>query len=202
MRDALRFLSRFLSLSVCLPVCLAANLAWSASPTSIKCAECRDVYKHPEDYGNFAYNSVFGSRATLGAAQGDLVKVIGPGGQWAIVDLNFVMQSTGLSVNIYFLHYAVALPNGRIQMVIQDPKGNITIREVYSRSPDLVVGNGVPASSAPEPEPATTTQPNLDNYRMPKTPSRAGPIGTPCCQTGEFYWYYDMPEFQIRTFRE
>lgn len=190
-------------------LCLIGNAAWSAETTQVSCSQCRDVYQHPEDYGNFAYNSVFGSNPTLSFTDGDIVRVIAPNGQWAIVDLNFVLEPLGLSVNIVILNYAIAVPNGRIQMVIQDPRGDITTREVYALSPDLMVGDGTvtqpppPPPPAPDPAPVSSAADLQDvNFTQYATGSSTGGFGTMCCQTGEFYWYYDMPEFRIQTYPE
>ena len=175
---------------------ISASSVMAADLTHVSCMQCRDVYQHPEDYGNFAYNSVFGDDATVSIADGDIMKVEGPNGQWAVVDLNFVLEQTGLSLNITFLSYAVSLPNGQIQMVTQDPRGKVTVRYAFILSPDLKVGDGTPP-----PPTAPLTQQQAEDYRaqLPQTSSGGGPVGTPCCQSGEFYWYYDMPEFRIQT---
>jgi hypothetical protein len=176
----------------CLLLCLTTNIAWSADLTEVRCGQCRDVYEHPQDYGNFAYNQVFGSNPTLSFAQGDIMKVVSPSGQWAVVDLNFVSNQTGLSFSIYFLYYSLAVPNGRIQMVVQDPKGNITEFQAYALSPDLEVGGGTspPTQSEPEPEPEDPTP--------VKSNTAGGGQEIICCQSGAFYWYYDQPAFSMQ----
>ena len=118
-------------------------------PTEIYCEACRDVYTSPEDFGNYAYNSVLGQNPTVSLANGDQLIVTNPQGQWAIVDLAFVMQNSGLSLSLVVVSYLVPVPSGEIEITIQDPRGNITRRRALSGTPDLLVG----AESSPPPAP-------------------------------------------------
>lgn len=172
---------------------LAASHAQSADLTTVECPQCRDVYRYPSDFGNHAYNQVFGSNPTLGFAEGDVMRVVAPNGQWAVVDLNFVFQEIGLSVNLVVFTYAISVPNGKIQMIVQDPRGKISEFEAFALSPDLLVGDGSVTAPPPEPEPEEEAVQETE-----KVSSHAAGEEIVCCQSGTFYWYYDQPAFSIQ----
>lgn len=154
-----------------------------AGPTPVSCSLCRDVYQHPEDYANHAYNQVFGENPTLSFAAGDLLKIVAPNGQWAIVDLNYIIQPTGLSLNIIILSYSISLPNGKIEMVVQNPRGGFSRYQAFTHSPDLIVG--------PDPAPVANdpVQPPITNPLPPKkASSHNGGLELICCQPGAYYW--------------
>jgi len=160
--------------------------------TEFDCQPCRDVYEHPEDYGNFAFNLVFGENATLDLTQGNRLRITNPQQQWAEVDLNFILETYGISISIFFITYNITAPNGMVQIVVQDPSGKQTIRSVFADSKDLVVGDGsipTPLPSAPAPDPEPT----------PEKPNSAG-SGTELIdwgQEGPYYWYREMPGFSL-----
>jgi len=169
---------------------LLSEQAWSADPTVVACAQCRDVYEHPGDYGNHAYNQVFGRNPTLSFVQGDLMRIVAPSGQWAVVDLNFIFQATGLSLNLAIVSYAYSIPTGKVQMVVQDPRGGISEFQAFAASPDLLVGDGAYSPPAPDPEPEPEPEP-ATNQAVPY----GGATEIICCQSGTFYWYYSQPAF-------
>lgn len=153
-----------------------------AAPTSVVCELCRDVYAHPEDFANHAYNQVFGDNPTLSFSEGDILKVVAPNGQWAIVDLNYILQPTGLSLNIIVLSYSVSLPDGKIEMVVQDPRGGFSRYQAFTQSPDLLVGDG----RTPTPPPPVQQQPATPPPK--KASAHTGGLEIICCQTGAYYW--------------
>ncbi len=108
----------------------------------IPCNACRSVDDHPRDYGNYAYNQVLGEHPTLSLEEGSRVQVVNPQGDWAIVDLAFVLEQTGLSFSILVLSYSVIIPDGTIRIRVQDPDGETLTYEVFTDSPDLRVGDG------------------------------------------------------------
>ncbi len=172
---------------------LVSNVALAA-PTPVSCSLCRDVYQHPEDYANHAYNQVFGENPTLSMAEGDLMKIVAPNGQWAIVDLNFILQPTGLSFNIIVLSYSVSLPDGKIEMVVQDPRGGFSNYQAFTQSPDLIVGDGTePATSPTE----TVEQPE-DEPPLQKASSHSGGLEVICCQSGAYYWSIEQIGFGMQ----
>ena len=167
--------------------------AWAA-PIEIECALCRDVYEHPADYANHAYNQVFGENPTLSFAEGDLVRVRAPNGHWAMVDLNYLLANTGVSLNLIFLTYSISLPTGKIEMVVQDPRNTMTRFQAFAHSPDLLVGDGTGPAAQAEPE---------DDVEEPEQkPQKANAHGPGqeiiCCQPGAYYWYADQFIFNMR----
>jgi hypothetical protein len=135
---------------------LALTLSGSALADipDILCNACRSVDDYPRDYGNYAYNQVLGDHPTLSLEEGSRVKVKNPQGDWAIVDLAFVLDQTGLSLSILILSYSFIVPDGTIQIRVQDPDGETLTYEVFVESPDLRVGDGTQTG---------TTEPTADS---------------------------------------
>jgi len=161
----------------------------SADMRQIECGACRDVYLHPTDFGNFAFNLVFGDQPLLTMADGSQVKIWNPAGQWAIVDLNFVLQEEGLSFSIVFLTINLIAPTGTIQIQVQDPKGQMTEYEVFASSSDLIVGEG----SA-----GTTTEPATTDSEDATSSGSSGGVGSSSGSGGgsydsTYYWYWSSP---------
>ena len=127
--------------------------AWADLPT-VHCGACRSVYDHPRDFGNYTFNEVLGDTPSLSLFEGSRVKVVNPQGEWAVVDLAFVLEQTGLSLSILVLSYSVIVPDGTILIRVLNPAGYMTEYDVFAEAPDLLVGDGSEiAESAPDPEP-------------------------------------------------
>ncbi len=129
---------------------LASSPAWSVK---LICADCRDPELHPMDFGNFAYNQVFGSQAWLSPSQGNRIEVRNLQGQWAMVDLNFILQESGLTINMGFLSFSVITPTGSIEIKVQNASGVVITYEVFTGTPDLQVGvltNEPPTPTTPQ----------------------------------------------------
>ena len=122
---------------ILLSTILFSTPAWSAA---ILCADCRHPDQYPKDYGNFAYNQVFGSGAWLTLSQGDRIQVRNPAGQWAYVDLNFVMDDSPMTVLLGWLSLTLMAPTGAIEISVQSAVGGIFTYSVLIGSPDLQVG--------------------------------------------------------------
>lgn len=130
-------------LAICTP-------AW-ADP-SLYCTACRDVYGYPMDFGNYAYNEVLGASPSLPMADGGRLIVVNPAGQWAVVDMSFILDPIGISLSLLVVSWSVHLPDGRVSIRVQDPRGDTTDYYVFSGTPDLLVGDGSAGTTQPEPE--------------------------------------------------
>lgn len=176
-----------------LSIILSSGTAW-AEPTSVACDLCRDVYQFPDDYANHAYNQVFGEDPVLSFIEGDTMLVVATNGQWAIVDLNYILEPTGWSLSILILSHAISIPNGRIEMIVQDPRNTISSFQAFTHSPDLLVGDG----STPPPAEDTSEEELVTE----KADSHGGGQEIVCCQEGAYYWYADQVGFNIQIGNE
>ena len=182
---------------------LLAALPAAAGHQTLICAECRAVQDHPRDYGNHAFNELIepmDDNFSLFTTYSTSTYVYNLDGQWALVLLEDVIEDTGVSVTFGGIHVPVQISSEYVKISVQSQFGDLTVYELMETSKPMVVGDGTPPPPPSHPAP----EQQLEDYRaqVPQTSSGAGSVGTPCCQTGEFYWYYDMPEFQIRTFNE
>ena len=184
--------------SVLLTLLMLTGSMASADMRQIECGACRDVYQHPTDFGNFAFNLVFGDQPLLTMADGSQVKIWNPAGQWAIVDLNFVLQYEGLSFSIVFLTINLIAPTGTIQIQVQDPKGQMTEYEVFASSSDLIVGEGsleaTTETASPESEDSTLS------YSSGGVGSSTGSGGG--SYNTSYYWYWSSPDSFITNTNE
>lgn len=84
------------------------------------CERCRDPYKHPDDYVNFAYGQIYGDEGWMDFDQADDFYIRNPDGFVVYVDVDFIMHGfslVGLSFPIWptnLLQISLALPNGTI----------------------------------------------------------------------------------------
>lgn len=173
-------------------ILIATPLA--ADITSVYCGACRDVYAHPQDFGNFGYNLVFGDSPVLTLSEGNQMKVLNGSGQWAIVDLDFVIENYSLTFSIGFLTYSFAAPTGAIRIAVQDPAGRMTTYEVFASSSDLIVGDG--GTQQQDSTSTTPTTTDTDISEIPTLDSSAG--GGFGWIAGPYYWYMGQP-FYFQT---
>ncbi len=124
---------------VLLILLLASSPAWSLK---LICEDCRNPALYPMDFGNFVFNQVFGSNAWVPISEGGRIEVRNLNGQWAVVDLNYVLQTSGLTINLGFLSIGLIAPTGLIQIKVQTASGALMTYEVFVNSPDLIVGAG------------------------------------------------------------
>jgi len=168
-----------------------------ADITEIRCDPCRSVYDHPRDYGNYAYNQVLGDHPTLSLEAGGRVKVRNPQGHWAIVDLAFILEGTGLNLSILVLSYSIVVPDGTIRIRVQDPNGEMLTYEVFVESPDLRVGDGTQTSTT---EPTTdTTDP--DTVTLNKSSGGVDLLGG-YDASANYYGGATYPYYDIRLINE
>jgi len=101
-------------------VCLA-----QANAINIVCDECRDPHEFPDDYGNFAFNQIFGPDAWLTVEQADDFFVTNLDNQRVYVDVDFVfngMDIVGMQVPIwptFQVQITLALPNGDLLTLLR-----------------------------------------------------------------------------------
>lgn len=124
---------------VLLILLLASSPAWSLK---LICEDCRNPALYPMDFGNFVFNQVFGSNAWVPISEGGRIEVRNLNGQWAVVDLDYVLQTSGLTINLGFLSIGLIAPTGLIQIKVQTASGALMTYEVFVNSPDLIVGAG------------------------------------------------------------
>jgi hypothetical protein len=186
---------------------LLAALTWPAitfGATFITCELCRSPYDYPMDYGNHVYNQTFGSNPTLSLDQANRILVRNPAGQWAVVDIDIVLVETGVLAELGWFGISLSIPDGRLEISVQDPSGTMTDYLVFIGSPDLNVGDTPPISEidsgsttaepAPEEGPSTESSETNEVESAPtsggiETTTAPGPADYG--QEGTWYWYQD-----------
>lgn len=182
---------------VTLAVLLVASPALATS--TLICDSCRSPYEFPKDYGNYLYNQVFGPDASLSISEANQVKICNPSGQWAMVDIDMILGSTGLDIDGGLLGFAVNVPTGELRIKVQDPAGTMTEYDVFWNSPPLDVG-GEPYESPTEEATVTSDPEPTSSDPVESTGTTSGGGGEYYSYTywgvdGTWYWYYDTGEF-------
>ncbi len=136
--------------TIALLALLISGPAW-AQLAEITCNDCRDVYTYPKDFGNYAFNQVLGSQPTVSLAVGGRLIVKNNQNQKAVVDLAYVLSSTGITLDFGIFSLLLPVPAGEVQVLVQDPRGNRTKYFVLTNSPDLKVGADKPPATPPSP---------------------------------------------------
>jgi len=177
-----------------------------ADPIELLCSDCRDVYDQPIDFGNFAFNQVFGDTPFLSFKEGDKVIVWNTDGQWALVNLDFIVSQTSLSFSLLFISYDLRAPNGEIRIQVQDPRGTLTEYRVIASSPDLTVGEATPTVTPPldtstaEPsEPSESVEPEPVEPVISDEKEGGGGGTTDWGHEGAYYWYLDQSQFNLNV---
>lgn len=109
--------------------------------TQLTCAECRDPRANWEDYGNFAYNQVFGANATLTPSEGSKMTVINPQDRWAVVDLDFVLGDTGMTALLGFLSLEIPSIPDTVQITVYTDTGQVFSTRAIPNGLSLIVGD-------------------------------------------------------------
>ena len=184
--------------ALAIPLLLLLSVPAFAAHQTLICPECRDVQEHPKDYGNYAFNKLIepmDDDFSIFTTYSTSTYVYNLDQQWALVSLEDVLENTGITAMLLGFNIPIQISSSKVEITVQDEYGKSTVYRVEETSKPLTVGDGTP------PPPPTNPAPT-QNHQLPQSSSHGGSVGTPCCQTGEFYWYYDMPEFQIQTFKE
>lgn len=187
----------------------------TAEHQTLICADCRDVQEHPTDFGNYAFNTLIeplDDDFSIFTTYSTSTYVWNRQQQWALVLLEDVIENVGISVTWAGINIPVQISSPFTRITVQDQYGKTISYDVVETSSPLVVGDGTvtqppppppPPPPAPDPAPVSSAADLQDvNFTQYATGSSTGGFGTMCCQTGEFYWYYDMPEFRIQTYPE
>ncbi len=150
-----------MSRALLLGTILSLSASAVAQAAELTCDACRSVFEYPSDYGNFVFNETFGDSPSLTIGEADLVRVSNSTGHWAMVDLNFMMSSYGTALTIVGFSQQIYLPNGMIEIRVQDPRGSMKAYSVYIDSEELLVGvdEPTPVPSQPAPPPAPPPEP-------------------------------------------
>ena len=151
------------TLVLCLVSLLVATpfTAWASSETTgretvLLCEACRDPQEYPRDFGNYVFNQTTGADPALTMSEANQVLVCNAAGQWAMVDLDFVLTSTGLLFQFGWIAMNLSLPSSDIRISVQDAAGTMTSYSVFSYSPPLAVGD---EAFSPVSDTDTTTDP-------------------------------------------
>jgi hypothetical protein len=178
---------------ICASLLVLTAGAAAAEPPEVLCSACRDVYEEPRDFGNHAFNLVFGDNPVFGLAEGDKIRVWNDESQSALVDLNFVIESGGLAIDLVVVSFTFAYPTGTIQIRVQDPRGHMTEYEVFAASSDLLVGAEGSTATEPKPEPDPSLLEDFDLAAHTKL-SPDTYVYRYLGYEGIYDWYVEYPE--------
>jgi hypothetical protein len=162
------------------------------------CEACRDPYDHPRDFGNYVFNQTTGDNPTLTMAEANQVLVCNEAGQWAMVDLDFELTSTGLMFQFGWIAMNLSVPSSDIRISVQDPAGIMTSYNVFSYSPPLAVGDEAysPASdtdSSTDPAPQIESEGDEDESVSSggggEYYSTSGDLNAGWSTDGAFFWF-------------
>ena len=127
---------------------LATGNVW-ADLLEIKCPACRDPHTHPEDYGNFAYNQVFGANPWLTLEEAGKLLITNLDDRYAVVDMDHVLQDTPFSIRIPLLAVDMVVPTDEISIKVFSDTGGLAEYTVHISGLDLIVGPAPPPVQAP-----------------------------------------------------
>jgi hypothetical protein len=115
----------------------------------IKCLECRDPQIHPKDYGNFAFNQVFGAKGWVTGDDRSQMKITNLDDRWAVVDLNHKLTYTPFTFSIGFITMDFVTISPEILIKVYTDTGDMEIYSTRVSGSDLIVGPPPPPNLAP-----------------------------------------------------
>jgi hypothetical protein len=157
---------RKLSLTIALALISGLTLA---AIKQVTCSECRDPKTNWLDYGNFAYNQVFGAKATLGLSEGSKMTVVNPQERWALVDLDFVLESSGLTAMLGFLSLEIPSVPEAVQITVYTDTGEVFSSKAIPNGLSLIVGEPVADTGTSSSGSSTSGGSSLGYTTVPST---------------------------------
>jgi hypothetical protein len=121
-----------------------------AAPMEIKCLDCRDPQLYPKDYGNFAFNQVFGENSWISLSQGSLLKISNRTDRWAMVDLNHTLLYTPININLGIISSEFLMFSPEISITVYTDTGDRFRYPAIPSGSDLIVGEQYPALLSPQ----------------------------------------------------
>ncbi len=191
-------------LRITLPlILLLIALPATADHQTLICSDCRDVRSHPTDFGNHAFNELIeplDNDFSMFTTYSTSTYIWNRQQQWALVLLEDIIENVGITVTWGGVNIPIQISTDFVRITVQDQYGSTTSYEVIETSMPLSVGNG---TATPPPAPATPSKPQgTGSGQDVSNPASGSAGGGLCCQIGAFYWYYDMPEFEMRFSNE
>ena len=122
---------------------LCCNSAWSGL-IEVACEECRNPEEYPRDFGNQAFNQLFGCNQWLTLAPGDQLKIINLNGESAIVDLNSVVTGLNFTINTTQFPIPTLFHAGTIQVLVYTKNRNVLDYRIHTALAPLDVGSTEP----------------------------------------------------------
>lgn len=126
--------------STLLIICMLTSLNVWADMVEVLCSACRDPDEFPRDYGNTAYNQVFGQSGWMSLDQADKILITNLNNRWAVVDVNFVLVPLKTSVRFPFLSIEVMVPTEEIALTVFTDTGHVERYRTMISGRDLIVG--------------------------------------------------------------
>ena len=131
-------------------VFLLAAVDAFAGPMEIKCLQCRDPQLYPKDYGNFAFNQVFGENSWVSLSQGNLLKISNRADRWAMVDLNHTLIYTPININLGIISTEFVMFSPEISIAVYSDTGNKHTYAAIPSGSNLIVGRTDDLPLSPE----------------------------------------------------
>ena len=149
--------------SVLLLLLIATTASAAAEPLEVKCLECRDPHIHPRDYGNFAYNQVFGPQAWVTGNDRSRLKITNLDDRWAVVELDHKLAYTPLTFSVGFITLDFVTLTPEIEISVYADTGLFEQYPTIPSGSEMIVGPPPERVMAPPSYDEYTDAPILDS---------------------------------------
>lgn len=135
--------------SLLLVALFGVGLSAQADLLEVKCLQCRDPHLHPADYGNFAFNQVFGAEGWVTGNDRGQMLITNLDDRWAVVELDHKLQYTPFTLNLNFITIDFVMISPEIVITVYADTGKHESYPTQVSGHDLIVGPPPPPNLAP-----------------------------------------------------
>ncbi len=135
--------------SLLMLVALIIGATAQADLLEVKCLKCRDPQLHPKDYGNFAFNQVFGAEGWVTGSDRSRLKITNLDDRWAVVDLDHKLVYTPFTFSVGFITMDFVTLSPEILIRVYADTGDFESYSTTVSGSDLIVGSPPEPNLAP-----------------------------------------------------
>ena len=126
--------------SLLLLLLLGIGVNAQADLLEVKCLQCRDPHLHPTDYGNFAFNQVFGPDSWVTGDERSRMKISNLDDRWAVVELDHKLVYTPFTFSVGFITMDFVMISPEILVKVYADTGRYESYVTTVSGSDLIVG--------------------------------------------------------------
>lgn len=126
--------------SLLMLVLLSVGLSAQADLLEVKCLQCRDPQLHPKDYGNFAFNQVFGPEGWVTGSDRSRMKITNLDDRWAVVELDHKLNYTPFTFSVGFITMDFVTISPEILVRVYADTGALESYSTIVSGSDLIIG--------------------------------------------------------------